>query len=237
MKLGEEMRMKLKENFFIIKKDGINFLVDKKGKIKKFKPWLGDIFSFLYDRIMEKSIFPKKFNGDIKYHFEILKKEYKNICKSNVLEISTGSGNAVFFLNNDNNYAGVDISPGLLKRAYKRFREYGFNDIELFNSSAEELPFADNYFDFAICNLSMNFFENIELFIRELNRVLKNGSMFFCSVPVPERKIEKSRIRGTLYTEKMLKESFERFDFSFESKFFDNGALFYFSAVKVKNNN
>lgn len=46
--------MKLKESIKIIMKNNICFVIDDKGKIKKFKPWLGDMFAFLYDRIMEK---------------------------------------------------------------------------------------------------------------------------------------------------------------------------------------
>jgi hypothetical protein len=109
-----------KKNFSIIKKQGINYLIDKNGKIKKFKPWLGDIFSFLYDRIMEKSIFPKLFNGDIHKNFKILEKEFKHIHNLNIIEIATGSGTLSEFLPNDNKYVGIDISKGLLKKANLR---------------------------------------------------------------------------------------------------------------------
>ena len=61
------------KEFSIIEKQGISYLLDDKGKIKKFRPWLGDIFSFLYDRIMERKIFPKLFNADIEKHFEMYK--------------------------------------------------------------------------------------------------------------------------------------------------------------------
>lgn len=60
--------MKLKESLKVIRKNNIYYVLDDKAKIKKFKPWLGDIFAFLYDRIMQKSVFPKKFNGYIEKH-------------------------------------------------------------------------------------------------------------------------------------------------------------------------
>ena len=214
-----------------VKKQGINFLIDKDGKIKKYKPWLGDILSFLYDRIMEKSIFPKLFNGSIEKHFEILKNEFKNIHNINILEIGTGSGTLSGFLPNDNKYVGVDISKGLLKKALLRFKEKEFNNFELFNTSAEELPFNENSFDYAICNLSLNFFDSIELFIEELIKVLKPNSTFFCSVPIPERKPEKSKIRGKLYSENELKKIFKKYGFDFKSKPLENGAVFYFTAI------
>jgi len=223
--------MDKKERFSIIQKQGINYLIDKNGKIKKFKPWLGDFFSFMYDRIMEKNIFPRLFNGDINKHFEILKREFNNTHNLNIIEIATGSGNLSKYLPNDNKYVGIDISKGLLKKAILRFKKYGFENFELYNTSVEILPFDDDTFDFAVCNLSLNFFDNIDLFFQELIRILKTNSTFFCSVPIPERKPEKSKIRGTLYSEKELSEIFKKKGFDFESKPYENGAVLYFSAI------
>jgi ubiquinone/menaquinone biosynthesis C-methylase UbiE len=220
-----------KKEFSTIKKQGINYLIDKNGKIKKFKPWLGDIFSFLYDRIMQKSIFPKLFNGNIDKHFEILKKEFKNIHNLNIIEIATGSGTSSDFLPNDNKYVGVDISKGLLKKANLRFKKNGFENFELWNTIAEKLPFNENTFDFAVCNLSLNFFDDIDLFLQELRKILKTNSTFFCNVPIPERKPEKSKIRGTLYSEKEWNEIFKKYGFNFESKPYENGAVLYFTAI------
>ena len=224
----------IKNKASVIKKKNIWYLTDESGNLKKYKPWLGDTFSFLYDRIMEKSIFPKKFNGDINNHFEILKNEFKDIRNRNIIEIATGSGNVAYYLNNHNKYTGIDISPGLLKKAYTKFQKYGFKDIELYIASADDLPFTDNVFDFAICNLSLNFFINIELFIQELKRVLKSGSTFFCCVPIPERKPSKSKIRGSLYSEKELNEIFKKYGFDFECKPYENGAVLYFTTILKK---
>jgi ubiquinone/menaquinone biosynthesis C-methylase UbiE len=221
--------MATKELVFV-KKQNINYVLDEKGHIKKYKPWLGDVFSFLYDRIMEKSIFPKKFNAAIDKHIDILRKECKDIHHANILEIATGSGNAALFLNTDNNYTGIDISQGLLRKACSRFKELGFERVDLYLASAEDLPFQDHVFDLAICHLSLNFFDDIELFIKELKRVLKVGAIFFCSVPVPERQPERSTIHGTLYSENELKTFFEKNNFRFESKSHKNGALLYFTA-------
>lgn len=213
-----------------VQKKNLHYVLDEKGHIKKYKPWLGDFFSFLYDRIMEKSIFPGKFNADIKKHISILKEEFRDIHHARILEIATGSGNAALFLNADNIYTGIDISPGLLKRAYSRLYESGFEMVELYVSTAEVLPFPDKQFDFAICHLSLNFFNDIILFIRELKRVLKHKATFYCSVPVPERRPAKSTIHGTLYTEKELKTFFETSGFNFRSMPHKNGAILYFTA-------
>ena len=54
-------------------------------------------------------------------HYKILSNELKGVHEKRVLELSTGSGGAVNFLSNDNQYAGADISPGLLRKAVKKF--------------------------------------------------------------------------------------------------------------------
>ncbi len=223
--------MNKKERFSTIKKHGINYLIDENGKVKKFKPWLGDIFSFLYDRVMEKNVFPKLLNGDIKKHFEILKKEFENIHNLNIVEIATGSGTLSKYLPNNNKYVGIDISKGLLKRAVSRFKINGFKNFELYNTSAEILPFNDNTFDFAICNLSLNFFDDIDLFLQNLRRILKINSTCFCSVPIIERKPGKSKISGTLYSEEGLNKIFNKYGFDFEGKSYENGAVLYFTAI------
>ncbi len=214
----------------IVEKKKIYYVLDKNGKPIKYKQWLGNVFSFLYDRIMEKSVFPKKLSGSIQKHFEILKKELQNTHNKNILEIATGSGNAVKFINNDNSYTGTDISQGLLRLAEKNFTSYGFRNAEFYIASAENLPFTDGSFDVSICNLALNFFDDIEYFILELRRVLKTGGVFICSVPVPERKNPKSKINGKLYSEKELFEFFNKHNFAFEALPHENGALLYFRA-------
>jgi ubiquinone/menaquinone biosynthesis C-methylase UbiE len=222
--------MKIKESIKIIQKNKIYFILDNNGKVKKFKPWLGDMFSFLYDRIMKKSIFPKKFKGSIVKHFDILKEEYQNIHSRKLLEIATGSGFTAYLLNKDNSYTGIDISRGLLSKAVKKFKENNFQDAEFFVADATDMPFNNEFFDVVICDLSLNFIGNIEVFIKELKRVMKKEAVFYCSVPIPERKDPKVKIRGRLYSENELKTCFEKYKFSFIPKPIENGALLYFEA-------
>jgi ubiquinone/menaquinone biosynthesis C-methylase UbiE len=223
-------QIKIKETVNIINKNGIYHLLDDKNKIRRFKPWLGDIFSFLYDRIMEKSVFPKKFQGSINKHHQILKNEFKDIHGMNILELASGSGDAVIFLNSDNAYTGVDVSKGLLQIACKKLDKYRFSNSELYLADACDLPFQDNYFDIAICNLSLNFFQNIDRFILELQRVLKKHGTFYCSIPIPEKKKKDVTIHGTLYSVEELRKRFQKQSFNFEELPYENGALLYFKA-------
>ena len=92
----------LKNRIKVIEKNGLHYITKEDGNLLKFKPWLGDAFSFLYDIIMKNSIFPKKFGGDMIHHYEILNKEMKDIHEKRVVELAAGSGSAVNFLPNDN---------------------------------------------------------------------------------------------------------------------------------------
>jgi len=221
----------LKKGLKTIRKKGINYII-KENQINKYTPWLGDILNYFYDFFMKKIVFPKKFGGDMIKHYEILKKEFKNINQQEVLELATGSGNAVYFLNNDNHYVGIDVSPGLLRQAAKRFRNFGFREAELFLASAEDIPFQDNIFDGCMCHLSFNFFSNLEKVIQELTRVSKDKSFFLGSIPIPERCQPNTTIRGKLYSEKELKIFFEKQGWRFESLPQTNGVLFYFKATR-----
>src|SRR6056297_427141 len=192
--------IQLKNGRKVQKKKQINYLVDNRGKLVKYKPWLGDLFSFLYDRIMEKSVFPKKFEASANRHIEILKDELRDIHGRIILEVATGTGNAVQFLNPDNYYVGTDISAGLLRRAVKNFENHGFQNFAVYVAHAGDMPFSDGQFDLALCHLSMNFFSDLGSFLSESYRVLQPGGVFYGSVPIPEKKPPRSTIHGTLYS-------------------------------------
>ena len=221
----------LKNGINVIEKKGLHYITQKDDSLKIFKPWLGDAFSFLYDFLMKNSIFPKKFGGDIIRHNEILSEELKGVHKKRVLELAAGSGSAVIFLPNDNLYTGSDISPGLLRKAEKKFRNAGFKNAEFFVTCADDLPFDDNLFDIILCILSLNFFDDITKVLKEVKRVAVPAALFICSVPVPERNSLQSKIRGTLHSEKELVEICQENGFSFESIPAGNGALLYFRAI------
>ena len=221
----------LKSGIRVIRKKGLYYVAKSENDVERFKAWLGDSFSFLYDFIMKSSIFPKKFGGDMGKHYEILSQELKDVHGKCVLELAAGSGSAINFLGSDNQYTGIDISPGLLRKAVKRFRAAGFKEAKFYVTTVDDLPFDDNLFDIALCILSLNFFSDVEDVTQEIRRVLVPGGVFICSVPVPERNRLQSTIRGALYSEEELRRRFQENGFGFESMLHENGTLLYFKAV------
>lgn len=215
----------------VIKKKDLCYIAESGNTVKRLKPWIGDSFAFLYDFIMKKSIFPKKFGGDISKYYEIFSQELNSVHGKRILELATGSSSAVNFLPNDNQYTGTDISPGLLRKAVKKFRAAGFKEADFYVTSVDDLPFEDNIFSICLCILSLNFFNEVENVVKEVERVLVPGGVFICCVPVPERNKLQSTIRGTLYSEEELAVICKDHGFRFESLPGKNGALLYFRAI------
>ncbi len=222
--------IQLKPNLTITSKKGIFYWVDEQQQIKKYRPWLGDLFCFIYDSSIAKSVFPKKFGGDIERHYEILRKQMQATHGKRILELGTGTGNAAYFVPRDNEYTGIDTSAGLLRKAQKRFRENGFEIAELYLASADDLPFADDQFNVLLCHLSLNFFPDIHSVLTEIRRVMQSGAPMYFSIPVPEREGSKSKIHGTLYTEEQYKTILNEHSMNFESLPDRNGNLLYFKA-------
>lgn len=220
----------IKEGIGINKKNGINYIY-LDGKKENPKAWIGGFFSGIYDMIMEKSVFPGKFDASIKGHTEFLKRELGSFHDKKILEIASGSGNLASVLSNDNSYYGTDISRELLKIAVKKFKKSGFADSEFYLTGAEFLPFKNNVFDVCICNLALNFFPDRAAAIGEVKRVLKKNGVFIASVPVADRNEKGCSIAGADFSEQALSEEFAMNGFLFVPYEFRNGALLYFRAL------
>ena len=223
---------KLRPEMRAIEKRGLLYVAENGNRVKRFKPWLGDRFSFLYDWIMSRSVIPKKLGVDVERHYEILSEALAGVHGKQVLELATGTGSAVHFLSSDNRYTGTDISPGLLRQAVKRFGQADFPEPEFYVVSADDLPFEDGSFDLCLCILALNFVGNVEGVLGQVCRVLVPRGVFVCSVPVPERNKLHSTIRGTLHSEAELREICQARGFMFEALPKENGALLYFRATK-----
>ena len=216
----------------LIQLDGLYYQRGEDTQPYVGKPWLSNLWSRLYDAIMERWIFPHKFNGLASTHNRYMAEILAETNKNRVLEIGTGSGVASNWLDKTSSYRGVDISPALLKIAQKRFSGRGFTDARLYAMEAVPLPFRSCSFDLCLCILTLNFIEDEIALFRAFHRVLGTGGTFVCCVPVPEACGEGVKIRGALRSESVLRAGLNNCGFSFSALPYENGALLYFKAVK-----
>ncbi len=230
----------LKNGLQLKEKRGISWVEVNGKERQRLRPWLGDLLAFTYDSFMEKKVFPKKFGADFQRHGEYLQELLGDVWGEKILELAAGTGSAAEVLPRDNRYVGIDVSPGLLRRAEKRFRKAGWQEIPekegmrealLVVSAAEDLPFHQDAFSLILCFLSLNFFRDADSAVEEAARVLVGGGKFLGAVPVPERKTTRAPIRGTLLTAEEWKDRFNQAGFNWEELPERNGCLLYFSAV------
>jgi ubiquinone/menaquinone biosynthesis C-methylase UbiE len=212
----------------ITTRHGIIYQRDEHGKPITYKRWLGDFFAAWYDGIMQRSIFPKKFQADYHQHFAILRDACAEMHNLTILELACGSGNAVEFLPNDNQYIGTDISPGLLKIAIKKLTRAGFKKPQFHICNVANLPFAEAQFDVVMCHLSLNFFPSPPTVLAEIKRLLKPDGTVLISVPLLDAKQPDVTIRGTLYTQQQLQQLCNQAGLQVRQIDATNGCLGYF---------
>ncbi|QNK64341.1 class I SAM-dependent methyltransferase [Pedobacter sp. PAMC26386] len=123
--------------------------------------------------------------GDIDIYLfdQLLKGRYANCHK--VMDVGCGGGrNLVYFMNNGFEVYGIDPNIAAINVA-KSLSEALAPANPLMNfrvSSAEDMPFGEEYFDLVICNAVLHFAKN-EVHFREMLlaiwKVLKPGGYFF----------------------------------------------------------
>lgn len=130
------------------------------------------------------------FGVDVKWRKKILKMvSAKNPSK--VLDIATGTGDLAILLSNTNaeKIIGLDISAGMLEVGKQKIAQKNLSDrIEMVLGDSEKIPFEDNSFDAITVAFGIRNFENLELGLSEILRVLKpNGIFVILETSVPEK--------------------------------------------------
>lgn len=95
-----------------------------------------------------------------------------------ILDVATGTGDfAIEALALNPEYIiGVDISDGMLDVGRKKLQDRQLDGrIELRQGDSEKLPFEDNFFDAVIVAFGVRNFENLQLGLSEMLRVVKPG--------------------------------------------------------------
>ncbi len=97
-----------------------------------------------------------------------------------ILDVATGTGDlAIEALRlNPDKIVGVDLSEGMLSMGRVKIKQIGKDSIiSMHKGDSEKLLFDDNSFDACTVGFGVRNFENIDLGLAEIHRVLKPGAM------------------------------------------------------------
>ncbi len=115
------------------------------------------------------------FGIDIKWRKRAIK-SLNTLQPGLILDVATGTGDfAIEALKlSPKKVTGIDISSGMLEVGRKKIKKMGLTDkIELLEGDSENLPFDDNIFDAVIVAFGVRNFENLEIGLSEMYRVLR----------------------------------------------------------------
>jgi demethylmenaquinone methyltransferase/2-methoxy-6-polyprenyl-1,4-benzoquinol methylase len=109
-------------------------------------------------------------------------KELKKYAPKKVLDVATGTADFAIQSVKSNLQAdeiiGVDISEGMLEVGRKKIKEKGIDHIiQLRRGDSEQLPFEEKTFDAYTVAFGVRNFENLELGMSDMLRVLKSGGV------------------------------------------------------------
>ncbi|MBI2075923.1 MAG: methyltransferase domain-containing protein [Candidatus Aenigmarchaeota archaeon] len=124
----------------------------------------------LYDATAEKYD-DRHDNARTKYMRTVENKLIKRYASGKVLDIGCGTGQHMKYAN-----VGVDISAEMLREAKKKGHDL------LVQAKAEELPFADNFFDSILCIFTVLNLCNYNMAVQEIHRILKKNGIAIVSV-------------------------------------------------------
>jgi len=163
-----------------------------------------NILKFMNQQELVKKINEIYHNWEAKYylerHPEIFEREKHNWQKfaskffinkkaKKILDIGCGTGFVAQtvgkYLNEQDEFFCSDISADMLEIAEKNLSSNNFkNKFYFLKGSIEELNFEPNSFDFIIMNSVLHHLPDIEIFFKEVNRVLKiNGKLIIFHEP------------------------------------------------------
>lgn len=139
--------------------------------------------TYNYKAINYDDTFDGKFTRPFK---KILLNKVQIKDNDTLLDVACGNGTLLSeFKNKYNSYSlkgiGIDLSDEMIAIAKNKY-----SNLEFYNSSCENLIVKDNSIDVITVSASFHHFPDVEKFIKEVNRVLKdNGTIYIAEIYLP----------------------------------------------------
>lgn len=100
-----------------------------------------------------------------------------------ILDVATGTGDLAFAAYKKlkpDKIIGLDLSNGMLEVGRKKIKNKKLQDkLEFVQGDSENLPFNDNFFDSVMVSFGVRNFENLNMGLKEIFRVLKPGGNLY----------------------------------------------------------
>jgi ubiquinone/menaquinone biosynthesis C-methylase UbiE len=97
-----------------------------------------------------------------------------------VLDLASGTGEPAISLaarvGSQGHVTALDLSSDLLQIASERAQQRGLTNLSTQQADAHQLPFSDQSFDLVTSRFGVMFFQDCEVALREVHRVLKPGA-------------------------------------------------------------
>ena len=108
--------------------------------------------------------------------------ELEKMSYSSVLDVSCGTGTILSAIKPNVEKTGLDVSPKMIHMAKQKLGD----SADLVVGDSEVLPYTNCSFDMVTCVLAFHHFEQPEIVVKEMHRVLrKGGKVIICDVYVP----------------------------------------------------
>ena len=109
-----------------------------------------------------------------------------------ILDVATGTGDLAFAAYkklNPEKIIGLDLSNGMLEVGRKKIKKKKLEDkLEFVQGDSENLPFDDNFFDAVMVSFGVRNFENLNMGLKEIFRVLKpSGKIYVLEFSKPKK--------------------------------------------------
>lgn len=116
-----------------------------------------------------------------------------------LLDIATGGGHtANAFAPLVKKVTAVDLTAEMLAAAENFITKNGHKNVDFVQGDAEKLPFEDESFEIVTCRIAPHHFPNVDIFIKEVHRVLKPQGKFILDDNVVPENEEFDRFYNTI---------------------------------------
>jgi len=147
----------------------------------------------MFDRVSKNYDFLNRvltFGIDINWRKKVVKAVARNKPK-HLLDIATGTGDFAIMLAklNPDKVIGLDISQGMLDIGIEKIKNKKLESlIDMVQGDSENMPFKDNTFDAITVGFGVRNFENLDIGLQEIYRVLKpEGILAILETSQPEK--------------------------------------------------